>query len=106
MLLNRTLYFVFVTLLASSPLLSIVISYLSGRALSLWAFMWVGVSLSLPLSLLGARAFGARTYYGYWAYLESFPGNTKARILTAWATMSALTVVGGIMALGNWHPPF
>ena len=70
MLLNRTLYFVFVTLLASSLLLSIVISDLSGRALSLWAFMWVGVSLSLPLSLLGARAFGARAYYGYWAYLE------------------------------------
>lgn len=93
------LYFVFVMLLAFSPVLSVVLSDFAGATVNLWRFMWVGVGLSLPLSLLGARAFGERAYYGYWAYLESFPGNSKVRILIAWASMTAITLVVGASGL-------
>lgn len=99
MLLNRVLYFVFVMFLAFSPLLSLYLSDLGGAKVSMWAFMWVGVGLSLPLSLLGARVFGEQSYYGYWAYLESFPGNSKKRILIAWACMTAIALVLGASGL-------
>lgn len=99
MFLNRMLYFVFVMLLAFSPVLSVVISDFAGATVNMWAFMWVGVGLSLPLSLLGARAFGEQFYCSYWAYLESFPGNSKMRVLIAWASMTAITVVVGASGL-------
>lgn len=99
MLLNKTLYAIFVALGAFSPVLSIVLCDVVGLELSLWTFMWVGVLLSLPVSLLGARAFGRRTYRSYWAYLESFPGHSKGGIKTGWAIISGVMLVAGIMAL-------
>ena len=97
MLLNRTLYIAFVTMLALSPVLSIILSDLAGLAFNEFAFIWVGAGLSLPLSLLGARAFGEQSYRDYWAYLESFPGNTRTGILACWIGVTVLGVIAGIV---------
>lgn len=101
MILNRTLYTAFVVLLAFSPILSLVLSDLAGFELSWWSFMRVGAGLSLPVSLLGARVFGERAYCDYWAYLESFPGNSKTVILMSWASMTAVVLVFGILGLAT-----
>ncbi len=55
-----------------------------------WKFMWVGVGLSLPVTLLGARAFGEQAYRDYWSYLESFPRNSRKGILAAWGGMTSI----------------
>jgi hypothetical protein len=102
MLLNRTLYAATVAMWAFSPVLSIALSDFLGLKFSEldgWEFIWVGPALSLPLSLLVARAFGSRAYFDYWAYLESYPGNTKARILTAWGAVTIFTLVIGVAAM-------
>lgn len=101
-LLNRILYVAFVALLALSPILSLIISDLVGLKsdeLNFWPFLWVGPVLSLPLTLLVARAFGPEVYLRYWAYLESFPYNSKAVIMLSWAGIVGFTSVIGIVTI-------
>lgn len=98
MALNRILYAVFVILLASSPALSLYITGLTGAEFDgrgFWQFLWVGPTLSLPISLLAARSFGQKAYLGYWSYLQSFPNSSKTRILLAWATVAVATLIIG-----------
>lgn len=96
MLLNRALYALFVALLATSPIVSVGLSAIFLGKLSLWSFLWVGVALSLPVTLVAAKAFGEGTYIGYWAYLETFRGNSKTLIITLWATVTAAAVLIGV----------
>jgi len=100
MLLNRTLYVVCVAFLAFSPVLSLFLADLLefnfAQSDPGWKFMWVGVGLSLPVTLLGARAFGEQAYRDYWSYLESFPRNSRKGILAAWGGMTVFTLAIGI----------
>lgn len=96
------LYAALVSLLASSPVLSLAISDVVGLKFSesgFWAFLWVGPVLSLPLTLLCARAFGPQAYLSYWAYLQSFPNNSKTVIILSWAGVTGFTLVIGIATI-------
>jgi hypothetical protein len=105
MALNRTLYALFVGLIAGSPILSFVISDAILGEISFGKFLWVGVLLSLPVPLIAARAFGQQTYLGFWAYLESFPpknglpANTQRTTIIAWAAATAITLLIGIASV-------
>ena len=102
MVLNRTLYAIFVGLLAFSPLLSLMLSDAFGRPIggADWlTFMWVGIALSLPSTLVAARLAGTMRYSAYWDYLESFPGNSKRTIIAAWATGTVIMTAIGLAAL-------
>lgn len=101
MALNRILYAVFVILLASTPVLSLYITGLRGSEFDgrgFWQFLWVGPTLSLPISLVAARSFGQKAFLSYWSYLQSFPNSSKIRILLAWTTVVGATLIIGVAA--------
>jgi len=93
---------IFVASLACSPITSLYLSGLWGLKLgtgSLFAFAWVGTAISLPLSLLGARAFGPDTYGTYVAYLER-SGRAKMQVIWAiWVVVSIVLFAYGIVLL-------
>ena len=93
MLLYRALYAAFVVLLAGSPFLSLALANAVNGNPNVWRFIWVGPAISLPLSLLMAKALGQDRYVGYWTYLQSFPKNSKAAIIASWLFVSGLTVL-------------
>ncbi|BAI97990.1 hypothetical protein SJA_C1-31560 [Sphingobium indicum UT26S] len=93
---------IFVASLACSPIFSLYLSELWGLKLgtgSLLAFAWAGAFISLPLSLLCARAFGPDTYGTYVAYLER-SGRAKMQVIWAiWFGVSAVLLAYGIVRL-------
>jgi hypothetical protein len=98
MVLNRTLYAVFVGLLGFSPVLSVILSDAFGYPIGDvdWIrFLWVGPALSLPATLAVARLARRERYSAYWDYLESFPGNSRKRTTAAWATLTMVMAVVG-----------
>ena len=92
----RVLYVAFVALLAGSPFISLVVANVVGDDLNYWRFIWVGPVVSLPLSLAIAKALGPDRYAGYWAYLQSFPNNSRRAIIASWAIVSGLTLAIGM----------
>ena len=93
---------IFVASLASSPILSLYLSGLWGLKPgtgSLLAFAWTGAVISLPISLLSARAFGPDTYGIYVAYLER-SGRAKMRVIWAiWVVVSIVLLTYGVVLL-------
>ena len=101
MLTNRLLYAFFVVLRAGSPALAVVLSDTFLGSPEIWPFLWVGVASSLPASLLAARIVGVAGYQRYWSYLESFPGNTRGRIVMMWALVTAMTVLAALGSISS-----
>ncbi len=100
MFIYRALYTLFVLMLATSPVISLLIASLAddaGRHPTMLKFLWVGVGLSLPLPLLIANLGGSQTYAGFWTYLESFPHNSKKVILTSWLLAFGATALIGLL---------
>jgi len=97
-----TAFAIFVVSLACSPIISLYLSGLWGLKLgtcSLLAFAWAGAAISLPLSLLCARAFGSGTYGTYVAYLER-SGRAKMQVIWAiWVVVSTILLAYGIVLL-------
>lgn len=97
-----TAFTIFVVSFGGSPILSIYLSGLWGLKLgigSLLAFAWAGAAISLPLSLLCARAFSPETYGIYAAYLERSGGVKMQVIWAIWAIISITLLTCGIVLL-------
>lgn len=93
-------YFIFVVVLASSPVAGAVIGTLIDRAdnnLGFLRYLWVGIALSLPLSLITARMFGKENLPSYWQYLGNF-GYSRAVIIYSWA-FATLVAIGSVIAV-------
>lgn len=94
-------YFIFVVVLASSPVLGALIGTLvdkEGQNLSFLGYLWVGIALSLPLSLITARVFGKENLPAYWRYLGSFGNHSKAVIAYIWA-FATFVAIGSAIAI-------
>jgi hypothetical protein len=63
----------------------------------LYAGLGVCAFVSLPLTLLMARLFGASAYESYWRYLESKSSGTRTRTLVIWLVVSVTLL---LMAFG------
>lgn len=96
MLLNRSLYALFVAMLALSPLLSLKLSEMFSEKLSILGFLWAGLALSLPVTLVAAKFVGEKAYVDYWAYLESSSGSTQTKITMMWAAATAIAILIGV----------
>lgn len=94
-------YFVFIVALASSPFIGAIIGTSlspAGNSLSFLQYLWVGIVLSLPLSLVMARTFGRDNLPAYWRYLESFGNRSRTVITYSWA-FAAVVAIGSAMAI-------
>jgi hypothetical protein len=99
---NKTLYWVFVMLLAFSPVMGVVLSTRSSAwgsgTNSLGLVMLcsaVGVAASLPLSLALARVSGVERYLDYWRHLEVTMNRSKTQIIRQWLSVVVVVVVIG-----------
>ena len=97
-----TAFTILVASLVCSPLLSLYLSGLWGLKLGagcLLTFAWIGAAISLPLSLLCARAFGPGTYGLYVAYLER-SGRAQMQVISIiWSVVSIILLTYGILLL-------
>lgn len=94
-------YLVFILTLASSPIIGTMIGNLFGRndnTAGFLQYLWIGIALSLPLSLITARMFGPINLVSYWRYLESFGGHSKAVIVFSWG-LATVVAIGSALAI-------
>jgi hypothetical protein len=99
---SAALYWVFVLMLAFSPVVGIAFSMLLpalGREENVFGvfmlYSAIGMAASLPLSLGLARAFGMTRYLDYWRYLEMTMSRGKKQILLQWAGLVVMAVLVG-----------
>ncbi len=89
--------------LVASSLVALVVSDFFGVRVedprAFYGFVWVGISASLPISLLVARAFGGNTYAEYWEYLTARPKMTRRRFVIFWSAMCILLFAFGMAVL-------
>lgn len=100
---RNKIYFSFlVAIMAFSPIFSLILSNyfrirLSGY--SLISFIWVGFSMSLPMSLLLARLGGRGHLLDFWKYLEESSRVKQRTLVMAWAAISVMLVVLGMILI-------
>ena len=94
-------YLVFILALVSSPVTGALIrASLSQEdyAAGFLQYLWVGISISLPLSLITARMYGETNLSSYWKYLETFGGHSIAVIAYSWG-FATVIAIGGALAI-------
>lgn len=99
MLLNRVLYAIFAAFGVISPVLSVFICDLLDLPMNIIAFLWVGLGLRLPTTLLLARLVGKEAYEEYWTFLTSFPGHSRTGLKIGWPIATLGFMVVGLISL-------
>jgi hypothetical protein len=80
-------------LVGGSPILSIALGYAFGDAAikpSMFRYMWVGLSISLPVSLAFAKFTLKDGLREYWHYVERF-GFSRKTIINLWLVLIILS---------------
>jgi hypothetical protein len=80
-------FMILVFLISFSPLIGAYTASIVGMEVNIVnsvSFIWIGVFLSLPTSLLVSRAFGPGVYNNYWDYLQRSEKQTKDGVVRIW----------------------